>query len=107
MSSLIYKPLEFTAGPNGRAEVITTPFIRGMWSDTTSELMTFYTSSLQTTASQEYYYEVWSSASLNCENNEKVFFLGINFIYNCQSIIPIRRGHVPFWYGQSHRRVLS
>jgi hypothetical protein len=73
MISLIYKPLEFTAAPNGRAEIITTPFIRGMWDDTTSELMTFFTSSLQTTASQEYYYEIWSSSSLSCENREKVF----------------------------------
>ena len=71
--NLIYTPLEFTVGTNGRAEIITTPFIRGMWDATTSELMTFFTSSLQTTASQEYYYEIWSSASLNCENKEKVF----------------------------------
>ncbi len=41
---------------------------RGLWSNGTGELFTFFTSSLQTTSSKEYYYEVWSSASLDCED---------------------------------------
>jgi hypothetical protein len=41
---------------------------RGLWSNGTGELLTFFTSSLQNTSSREYYYEIWSSASLDCED---------------------------------------
>ena len=41
---------------------------RGLWSNGTGELLTFFTSSVQNTSSRQYYYEVWSSASLDCED---------------------------------------
>lgn len=41
---------------------------RGLWSLGTGELLTFFTSSIQTTASRQYHYAVWSSASLDCED---------------------------------------
>ena len=41
---------------------------RGLWSSGTGELLTFFTSSVQTASSREYYYAVWSSASLDCED---------------------------------------
>jgi hypothetical protein len=39
---------------------------KGLWAPTVGELLTFYTSSAQSTTSKTYYYEVWSSASLVC-----------------------------------------
>jgi hypothetical protein len=45
---------------------------RGLWAVGTAELLTFFTSSTQTNASKEYYYEVWGSASLSCDD-EKMF----------------------------------
>lgn len=43
-------------------------FTRGLWADGTGELLTFYTSSTQNTASKQYYYQVWSSASSACDD---------------------------------------
>lgn len=40
---------------------------RALWGSTTGELLNFYTSSLQAAASKQYYYEVWSSASVECD----------------------------------------
>lgn len=71
--SYIYKKLDYTIDPRtGRAQIITTPFIRSMWDSTTSNLLTFHTSSTQPTSSQEYYYEIWSSAALTCDD-ERMF----------------------------------
>lgn len=71
--SYIYKKLDYTIDPKtGRAQIITTPIIRSMWDNTTSNLLTFHTSSTQTTSSQEYYYEIWSSLSLTCDD-ERMF----------------------------------
>jgi len=50
----------------------TTGTARGLWAAGTGELLTFFTSSTQTSASQDYYYEVWGSASLSC-NEERMF----------------------------------
>lgn len=43
-------------------------FTRGLWSDGSGELLTFFTSSLQNTASKAYYYQVWQSASVSCDD---------------------------------------
>jgi hypothetical protein len=50
----------------------TTGTARGLWAAGTGELLTFFTSSTQTSASKDYYYEVWGSASLSC-NEERMF----------------------------------
>lgn len=47
---------------------------KAVWGDSTGELLTFYTSSLQSTSSQEYYYEVWGSASISCDPAEVKMF---------------------------------
>lgn len=69
MNPHVFNPIARPVGPNGpnlsSETVIRT---RGLWSDGTGELFTFYTSSLQSTGSREYYYEIWSSASLDCED---------------------------------------
>lgn len=66
----IFKPVDRPIGPDGfeKTEPEKVVYTRGLWSAGTGELFTFFTSSLQTTASKEYYYEVWSSASLECED---------------------------------------
>lgn len=62
----VQRPLDQNGQPMTDAEkVIET---RGLWSSGTGELLTFFTSSIQTTSSREYYYAVWSSASLDCED---------------------------------------
>jgi hypothetical protein len=62
----VQRPLDQDGIPMTSAEkVIET---RGLWSSGTGELLTFFTSSTQTTSSREYYYAVWSSASLDCED---------------------------------------
>lgn len=40
---------------------------KAVWGDSTGELLSFYTSSIQNAASKGYYYEVWNSASLTCD----------------------------------------
>lgn len=45
---------------------------RGLWNVGTAELLTFFTSSLQSNESKDYYYEIWGSASLSCDD-EKMF----------------------------------
>jgi hypothetical protein len=62
----VSRPLDATNMPMESAETVVET--RGLWSNGTGELFTFFTSSLQTTSSKEYYYEVWSSASLDCED---------------------------------------
>lgn len=58
---------------------------RGLWDTGTAELLTFFTSSLQTTASKEYYYEVWGSASLSCDD-EKMFSVAYGHISGSGSL---------------------
>lgn len=57
-------------GNNKSSEKIV--FTRGLWANTTGDLFTFYTSSTQNTASKEYYYQIWSSSSLSC-NDDSIF----------------------------------
>ena len=68
--SRIFSPVARPLDSFGR-EILTPEKVietRGLWSNGTGELLTFFTSSLQSTSSREYYYEVWSSASLDCED---------------------------------------
>lgn len=46
-------------------------YTRGLWASGTGELFTFFTSSVQNTASKEYYYQVWGSASNDCTDVEE------------------------------------
>jgi len=70
MMSRIYRNVVRPIGDDGRPMESAQVAIetRGLWSAGTGELLTFFTSSLQTSSSKEYYYEVWSSASLDCED---------------------------------------
>jgi hypothetical protein len=43
---------------------------KGLWSPTVGELLTFHTSSTQNNSSKDYYYEVWSSASKVCGDED-------------------------------------
>lgn len=61
----VIRPVPVLFGSNNTTEKII--FTRGLWADGTGELFTFYTSSLQNASSKEYYYQVWSSASSDCE----------------------------------------
>lgn len=84
--SHIFRPVARPVGPNGP---ITEPELvihtRGLWYDGTGELLTFFTSSLQTTASREYYYEVWSSASLETEET-KMFSISYGHAFGSGSL---------------------
>lgn len=48
--------------------------VKALWGDTTGELLSFYTSSLQTSTQKQYYYEIWSSASLSCDPEDIKMF---------------------------------
>lgn len=63
---LVDRPLNSDGVPVDEPETVIET--RGLWTSGTGELLTFFTSSLQTTSSKEYYYEIWSSASLDCED---------------------------------------
>lgn len=41
--------------------------VKALWGDTTGELLSFYTSSAQTSTQKQYYYEVWNASTLNCD----------------------------------------
>lgn len=58
---------------------------KGLWSPTLGELLTFYTSSTQYSASKSYYYEIWSSASLVC-GDEVMFSVAYGHISGSGSI---------------------
>lgn len=68
--SRIFRPVARPIGSDGLPQTEPERVIetRGLWSNGTGELLTFFTSSLQSTSSREYYYEIWSSASLDCED---------------------------------------
>ena len=67
--SKVFYPVGRPLGPDG--DPMRNPerivYTRGLWSDSSGELMTFYTSSTQNTSSRNYYYEVWNSASADCD----------------------------------------
>jgi hypothetical protein len=44
----------------------TTATARGLWAAGTAELTTMFTSSVQSSGSKDYYYEVWGSSSISC-----------------------------------------
>ncbi len=69
----------------GQGKTTTTATARGLWAAGTAELLTFFTSSLQTSASQEYYYEIWGSASLSC-NDEKMFSVAYGHVSGSGSV---------------------
>lgn len=50
-------------------QITTTSYTRGIWNTNLAELLTFFTSSAQSAESQDYYYEVWGSASLSCTDD--------------------------------------
>lgn len=67
MASKIYYPVSKPSGMEGQKPQRVV-FTRGLWSNASGTLTTFYTSSTQNTSSQDYYYEVWNSASLDCDD---------------------------------------
>lgn len=78
--SNVYKPIE--RSQNLTEKVI---FTRGLWSDATGELLTFYTSSTQNSSSKEYYYQVWLSSSSAC-NDQSVFSIAYGHISGSGSL---------------------
>ena len=67
--AVIFKRVEntvFATSDQNRAEKVI--YTRGLWDPSLPTLKTFYTSSTQNTNSKSYYYEVWSSASLDCDD---------------------------------------
>lgn len=68
-SSRIFYPIKKPIGPDGTPTSVPERIVytRGLWSNSSGELTTFHTSSIQSTGSKEYYYEVWSSKSLSCD----------------------------------------
>lgn len=60
-------------------------YTRGLWANGTGELLTFYTSSTQNAASKAYYYEVWGSSSLDC-NDSQMFSVAYGNIFGSGSI---------------------
>lgn len=74
MANLIFHPVTY---PNNDPRyVVANSYAKSLWGSVSSELKTFFTSSLQTegsiSSSKSYYYEVWGSASLTC-NDERMF----------------------------------
>jgi hypothetical protein len=74
MANLIFHPVTYPN--NNKNYVVASSYAKSLWGSVSSELKTFFTSSLQTggsvSSSKSYYYEVWGSASLTC-NDERMF----------------------------------
>lgn len=68
----IYMSFEEMPGVGYQPPMETSIITKGLWADNLGELFTFYTSSLQPTASKAYHYQVWYSASNEC-GDEDVF----------------------------------
>lgn len=64
----IKKPVDSSGNQTTKPERII--YTRGLWADSSGELLTFYTSSAQTTSSKQYYYEIWNSSSLSCQDSQ-------------------------------------
>ena len=75
----------YTLFPPIQPKPTTTGTARGLWNTGTAELLTFFTSSIQTSSSKEYYYEVWGSASLSCDE-ERMFSVAYGNISGSGSI---------------------
>lgn len=72
--NFIFRPISY---PNNDPKyVVANSYAKSLWGGTSSELKTFFTSSIQVggtvSSSKSYYYEVWGSASLSC-NDERMF----------------------------------
>jgi hypothetical protein len=62
--------------------------VKALWGDSTGELLSFYTSSLQTSTTKQYYYEVWSSSSLTCDAEDiKMFSISYGNINGSGSLL--------------------
>lgn len=68
----IFMGFEEMPGAGFQPPMETTITTRGLWADNTGELLTFFTSSTQWSASKAYHYQVWYSASQDC-GDEEVF----------------------------------
>ena len=68
---------------NDPTYIVANSYAKSLWGGSSSELKTFFTSSLQTkgsiSSSNAYYYEVWASASLTC-NDERMFSIAYGHI---------------------------
>lgn len=71
--------------PPNQAKPTTTGTARGLWNTGTAELLTFFTSSTQTDTSKNYYYEIWGSASLSCDE-ERMFSVAYGHISGSGSL---------------------
>ena len=74
MANLIFHRVTY---PNNDSKyVVANSYAKSLWGSVSSELKTFFTSSVQTvgsvSSSNAYYYEIWGSASLTC-NDERMF----------------------------------
>lgn len=78
---MIFKEVENTALADPLGINQKSIYTRGLWGQDNSvaELLDFFTSSLQGTSSKQYYYEVWSSASLECDD-ERMFSVAYGHI---------------------------
>lgn len=86
-SSRIFYPVKKPLGSDGLPTSVPERVIytRGLWSNSSGELTTFYTSSTQNSSSKQYYYEVWSSASLTCGDG-KMFSVAYGHIAGSGSL---------------------
>jgi hypothetical protein len=71
--------------PPNQARPTTNGTARGLWNTGTAELLTFFTSSEQTSTSKDYYYEIWGSASLSCDD-ERMFSVAYGHISGSGSL---------------------
>jgi hypothetical protein len=79
-TAYVFMPL-----PIYQAAPTTTGKTRGLWNTGTAELLTFFTSSTQTSSSKDYYYEVWGSASLSCDE-ERMFSVAYGHVSGSGSL---------------------
>ena len=67
---MIFRSVENTATVDPTGINQKSIYTRGLWDKEVGELLTFFTSSAQNVSSKDYYYEVWSSASLECSDEQ-------------------------------------
>jgi hypothetical protein len=66
----IYMGFEELPGAGFQPPMETSITTKGLWADNSGELLNFFISTAQWSGSTSYYYEVWHSASRNCEDVE-------------------------------------
>lgn len=86
-SSRIFYPVKKPVGSDGTPTSAPERIVytRGLWSNSSGELSTFYTSSTQNASSKDYYYEVWNSRSLSCDDG-KMFSVAYGNRYGSGSL---------------------